>query len=131
MDEARRKSWIDLLTVMMRETAGGTVAVRALGSEYRGPTRFTNAGPITVTGLTRMVIRKATTGANTRTAHIGRTMLTGFTRTVIPSRTSPIDTRTPGLTQLIVITNPGTASVSDATDSVSEFVCDSLERVVP
>jgi hypothetical protein len=76
-----------------------------------------------------MVIRKPTTGANTvRTVYLSRTIQTGITRTGIRNRTLPIDTPTPGLIRLIGMTNPGTVTVSDATGSVAEFVCDSFRE---
>jgi len=103
------------------------VAGHALDDECLGLTRFTNAGPITITGLTRMVIRKPTPGANTtRMARLSRTIQTGITLTGIGSRTSLIDIRTPGRTRRTVITNRGTVTVSDAMGSVSESARGSL-----
>jgi len=93
----------------------------------RGPTWLTSAAQIIVTGRTRMVIRKATTEANTiRTAQLSRTTLTGITRIVIHSRTSLVDTVTPGLTRLIVTTPTDIANDIDAMGSGWEFACDSF-----
>ena len=91
----------------------------------RGPTRFTNAGLITVIALTIQAIRKAITAANTCTAHLSLITQTGITRTGIRSRTLLIVTPTPGLTQPIVMTSPGIAVGIAAMASASGSVCDS------
>ena len=87
---------------------------------------FTNAGLLTVIGLTRTAIHRAISAANTiRTAHLSRTTQMGITRIGIRSRTSLINTPTPGRTRLIVTTDPGTASGTAAARFVLELDCDS------
>jgi len=84
-------------------------------------------GQLTATGLTRRLIRKATTETDpTGTDQLSRTTQTSITRTGIRSRTLLIDIPMPGLIPLIVMTDTGTASRIDATGCGFEFGCDSL-----
>ena len=75
--------------------------------------------------MARTVTRRAITEVNTQhTTRLGA----GITPTGIRSRILLIDLPTRGLTRLIVMTNPGTASGTAAADFVTEFACGSLRQ---